>query len=96
MVKKKASSRPRKSKKTVDNSRLIRSLVSLVWIILAILGLFKFGLVGKTFDNIYRIFVGDSYPVLLIISIVVAAFIIATGRFPLLSPKRNFGFCLFI
>lgn len=92
MVKKKASSRPRKSKKTVDNSRLIRSLVSLVWIILAILGLFKFGLVGKTFDNIYRIFVGDSYPVLLIISIVVAAFIIATGRFPLLSPKRNFGF----
>lgn len=92
MVKKKASSRPRKSKKTVDNSRLIRSLVSLVWIILAILGLFKFGLVGKTFDNIYRIFVGDSYPVLLIISIVVAAFIIATGRLPLLSPKRNFGF----
>ncbi|WP_195701846.1 DNA translocase FtsK [Companilactobacillus futsaii] len=92
MVKKKASSRPRKSKKTVDNSRLIRSLVSLVWIILAILGLFKFGLVGKTFDNIYRIFVGDSYPVLLIISIVVAAFIIATGRFPLFSPKRNFGF----
>lgn len=92
MVKKKASSRPRKSKKTVDNSRLIRSLVSLVWIILAILGLFKFGLVGKTFDNLYRVFVGDSYPVLLIISIVVAAFIIATGRFPLLSPKRNFGF----
>ncbi|KRK93533.1 cell division DNA translocase FtsK [Companilactobacillus futsaii JCM 17355] len=63
-----------------------------MWIILAILGLFKFGLVGKTFDNIYRIFVGDSYPVLLIISIVVAAFIIATGRFPLFSPKRNFGF----
>lgn len=92
MVKKRASSTPRKRKNTVNNSRLIRSLVSLVWIILSILGLFKFGIVGKTFDNIYRIFVGDSYPVLLIISIFVGAFIIATGRIPVMTPKRNFGF----
>jgi len=91
MVKKRASSKPRKRKTTVNNSRLIRSLVSLVWIILSILGLFKFGLVGKTFDNIYRIFVGDSYPVLLIISIFAGAVIIATGRIPVMTPKRNFG-----
>lgn len=91
MVKKRASAKPRKSKNTVNNSRLIRSLVSLLWIILSILGLFKFGLVGKTFDNIYRIFVGDSYPVLLIISIFVGAVVIATGRIPVMTPKRNFG-----
>jgi len=92
MVKKRASSKPRKRKNTVNNSRLIRSLVSLVWIILSVLGLFKFGLVGKTFDNIYRMFVGDSYPVLLIISIFIGAVIIATGRIPVMTPKRNFGF----
>ncbi|TGD25096.1 DNA translocase FtsK [Companilactobacillus suantsaicola] len=91
MARKKATTKPRKRKTTTNNSRLIRSLVSLVWILLSILGLFKFGIVGKTFDNIYRIFVGDSYPVLLIISIFVAAFIIATGRIPLMTPKRNFG-----
>ncbi|WP_075887911.1 DNA translocase FtsK [Companilactobacillus crustorum] len=92
MVKKRATSKSRKRKKTVDNSRLIRSLFSLLWIILCILGLFKFGIVGKTFDNIYRILVGDSYPFLLIVSIVVAAFIIATGRIPVMTPKKNFGF----
>lgn len=92
MARKKASTTPRKRKKAVNNSRLIRSLVSLVWIILSILGLFKFGIVGKTFDNFYRIFVGDSYPVLLVISIFVAAFVIATGRIPVMTPKRNFGF----
>lgn len=91
MARKKATSKPRKRKKTTNNSRLIKSLISLVWIILSILGLFKFGIVGKTFDNIYRIFVGDSYPVLLIISIFVAAFVIATGRIPVMTPKRNFG-----
>ncbi|WP_338216435.1 DNA translocase FtsK [Companilactobacillus muriivasis] len=91
MVRKKASATPRKKKKTVNNSRLIRSLVSLLWIILSILGLFKFGIVGKTFDNLYRIFVGDSYPVLLIVSIFVGAVIIATGRIPVMTPKRNFG-----
>ncbi|WP_334352245.1 DNA translocase FtsK [Companilactobacillus sp. HBUAS56257] len=91
MARKKATTKPRKRKTTTNNSRLIRSLVSLVWILLSVLGLFKFGIVGKTFDNIYRIFVGDSYPVLLIISIFVAAFIIATGRIPMMTPKRNFG-----
>ncbi len=91
MARKKATTKPRKRKTTTNNSRLIRSLISLVWIILSILGLFKFGIVGKTFDNFYRIFVGDSYPVLLIISIFVGAFIIATGRIPVMTPKRNFG-----
>ncbi|CAJ1203840.1 DNA translocase FtsK [Companilactobacillus nantensis] len=91
MVRKKASATPRKRKKTVDNSRLIRSLVSLLWIILSVLGLFKFGIVGKTFDNLYRIFVGDSYPVLLIVSIFIGAVIIATGRIPVMTPKRSFG-----
>ncbi|MFC6176613.1 DNA translocase FtsK [Companilactobacillus huachuanensis] len=91
MVRKKASATPRKKKKTVNNSRLIRSLVSLLWIILSVLGLFKFGLVGKTFDNLYRILVGDSYPVLLIVSIFVGAVIIATGRIPVMTPKRSFG-----
>lgn len=91
MARKKASATPRKRKKTVDNSRLIRSLVSLLWIILSVLGLFKFGIVGKTFDNLYRIFVGDSYPVLLIVSIFVGAVIIATGRIPVMTPKRSFG-----
>ncbi|WP_259599789.1 hypothetical protein, partial [Clostridium botulinum] len=65
--------------------------VSLLWIILSVLGLFKFGIVGKTFDNLYRIFVGDSYPVLLIVSIFVGAVIIATGRIPVMTPKRSFG-----
>ncbi|PMD73276.1 DNA translocase FtsK [Companilactobacillus nuruki] len=92
MVRKKATTKPRKRKRTVDNSRLIRSLLSLLWIILSILGLFKFGLVGKTFDNLYRIFVGDSYPVLLLISIFVAAVIFASGHPPLMKLKRNFGF----
>ncbi|MQS75857.1 DNA translocase FtsK [Companilactobacillus halodurans] len=92
MVRKKASSKPRKRKKTVDNSRLIKSLISLVWIILSVLGLFKFGLVGKTFDNLYRILVGDSYQALLIISIFIGAVVIATGRIPVMTPKRNFGF----
>ncbi len=61
---------------------------------MSILGLFKFGIVGKTFDNLYRMLVGDSYPVLLIISIFVAAFVIATGRIPIMTPKRNFGLLL--
>ncbi|HIY92422.1 MAG TPA: DNA translocase FtsK [Candidatus Companilactobacillus pullicola] len=91
MARKKATTKPRKRKTTTDNSRLIRSLISLIWIILSILGLFKFGIVGKTFDNLYRMLVGDSYPVLLIISIFVAAFVIATGRIPMMTPKRNFG-----
>ena len=91
MARRKATTKPRKKKTTTNNSRLIRSLVSLLWIILSILGLFKFGIVGKSFDNFYRIFVGDSYPVLLLISIFVGAFIIATGRIPVMTPKRNFG-----
>lgn len=92
MARRKATTKPRKKTTTTNNSRLIRSLVSVAWIILSILGLFKFGIVGKSFDNFYRIFVGDSYPVLLIISMFIGAFIIATGRVPVMTPKRNFGF----
>ncbi|MFD1418371.1 DNA translocase FtsK [Companilactobacillus keshanensis] len=101
MARRKAKTTPRKTTKTKstrttkakknNNGRLIKSILSLFWIVLSFLGLFKFGMVGKFFDNVYRIFVGDSYPVLLIISIFIAVFIIATGRIPVMTPKRNFG-----
>ncbi|WP_125713740.1 DNA translocase FtsK [Companilactobacillus kedongensis] len=84
------STRTAKTKKN-NNGRLAKSILSLFWIVLSFLGLFKFGMVGKFFDNVYRIFVGDSYPALLIISIFIAVFIIATGRIPMMTPKRNFG-----
>ncbi|MFD1472869.1 DNA translocase FtsK [Companilactobacillus mishanensis] len=78
--------------KNVNNTRLFKSIFGLILIILSILGLFKLGIVGKFYDNIYRIFVGDSYQVLLIISIFTGAFLIATGKMPKMNPKRNFGF----
>ncbi|WP_125587729.1 DNA translocase FtsK [Companilactobacillus jidongensis] len=80
------------TKKKTNDSRLIRSVLGLLLIVLSVLGLFKFGIIGNFFDNIYRIFVGDSYPVMLIISIFAGAFLIATGRLPVMTPKRNFGF----
>ncbi|WP_334330203.1 DNA translocase FtsK [Companilactobacillus sp. HBUAS59699] len=80
------------TKKKNNDSRLIRSVLGLLLIVLSVLGLFKFGIIGNFFDNIYRIFVGDSYPVMLIISIFAGAFLIATGRLPVMTPKRNFGF----
>ncbi|WP_099974429.1 DNA translocase FtsK [Lactobacillus terrae] len=82
------------SKKTNQNERIVGSVVSLVFIVLSVLGLFQFGLVGRFFDNIYRIFVGDSYPVLLIITIFASVFVIATGRFPMMNLKRNVGFLI--
>ncbi|WP_125565532.1 DNA translocase FtsK [Companilactobacillus insicii] len=80
------------TKRKNNDSRLIRFVLGLLLIVLSVLGLFKFGIIGNFFDNIYRIFVGDSYPVMLIISIFVGAFLIATGRLPVMTPKRNFGF----
>lgn len=83
----------RTSKKTlIDDVRLIKSIIGLVLIVFSILGLFQLGIVGKFFDNLYRIIVGDSYPVLLVISIFAGAFLIATGKLPKMNPKRNFGF----
>lgn len=97
MVKRKAKSTPTKrtrkaTTKNKSDSRLFRSIFGLLLIVLSVLGLFKFGIIGNFFDNIYRIFVGDSYPVMLVISIFVGAFLIATGRLPVMTPKRNFGF----
>ncbi|KRK64902.1 cell division DNA translocase FtsK [Companilactobacillus tucceti DSM 20183] len=101
MARRKAKTTPRKTtakstrttkKKKNDNGRLVKSIISLIWIVLSVLGLFKFGMVGSFFDNVYRIFVGDSYPALILISIFIGVFIIATGRVPVMTPKRNFGF----
>ncbi|APX72295.1 DNA translocase FtsK [Companilactobacillus allii] len=97
MVKRKAKSTPTKrtrkaTPKNKSDSRLFRSIFGLLLIVLSVLGLFKFGIIGNFFDNIYRIFVGDSYPIMLIVSIFVGAFLIATGRLPVMTPKRNFGF----
>lgn len=100
MARRKAKTTPRKTtakstrttkKKKNDNGRLVKSIISLIWIVLSVLGLFKFGMVGSFFDNVYRIFVGDSYPALILISIFIGVFIIATGRIPVMTPKRNFG-----
>lgn len=89
-----ASKRPRRKtkKNSVDNSRLIKSVIGLALIIFSILGLFRLGIVGKFYDNLYRIVVGDSYPFMLIVSIFAGAFLIATGKLPRMNPKRNFGF----
>ncbi|MCH4008817.1 DNA translocase FtsK [Companilactobacillus sp.] len=87
------TTRKRTTKKNkVDNVRLIKSLVGLGLIIFSVLGLFKLGIVGKFYDNLYRIVVGDSYQFLLLVSIFAGAFLIATGKLPKMNPKRNFGF----
>ncbi|AKP68486.1 cell division protein FtsK [Companilactobacillus ginsenosidimutans] len=72
--------------------RLIKSVIGLALIIFSVLGLFQLGIVGKFYDNIYRIFVGDSYLFMLLVSIFAGAFLIATGKLPKMNPKRNFGF----
>lgn len=98
MARRKSATTPKKSprkntkKNSVDNVRLAKSLIGLGLIVFSILGLFKLGIVGKFYDNLYRIFVGDSYQFLLLISIFAGAFLIATGQLPKMSPKRNFGF----
>ena len=98
MARRKTTKTPSKSprrktkKKNVDNVRLIKSLIGLGLIVFSILGLFQLGIVGKFYDNIYRIFVGDSYQFLLLISIFAGAFLIGTGKLPKMNPKRNFGF----
>ncbi|WP_125771603.1 DNA translocase FtsK [Companilactobacillus furfuricola] len=98
MARRKSTTTPKKSprkntkKKSVDNVRLAKSLIGLGLIVFSILGLFKLGIVGKFYDNLYRIIVGDSYQFLLLISIFAGAFLIATGQLPKMNPKRNFGF----
>lgn len=59
----------RRTKKPARDERAIRGLSGLAIILLTLTGLFKLGILGTGVQDVFKILVGQSYPLLMVIVI---------------------------
>lgn len=85
------STRNTKSKK--KNSYLI-NIIGLFIVLISVLALFKFGIVGRFFADVYRLFVGNTFQVFATIFVIVGLAMFILGKVPRLGFKRYFGLFL--
>lgn len=91
---KRKSTRKRKKKTTrrkrkQTNSRL--NLVGLVFTLIAVFSIFRWGFLGNLLANTFRLFVGDTYLIAAAIFGMIGLYLLALGHFPDRIPPKRLG-----
>ncbi|MGR3741504.1 DNA translocase FtsK [Companilactobacillus sp. DQM5] len=81
----------KKSKKTAKNSNITINVIGAILVLISILALFKFGVVGKFFTNLYRLIVGDSFYLFALFLVFIGALLFAFGKLPKPPVKQMTG-----
>ncbi|WP_261806395.1 FtsK/SpoIIIE family DNA translocase [Lapidilactobacillus luobeiensis] len=92
---KKKTKRRKTAKRRRKNADLTMNIVGLVFVLLAILAIFRWGFLGNLFANTFRLFVGDTYLIAAVIFGMTGLYMLVLGHFPDRIPaKRLWGMIL--
>ncbi|MFR0610182.1 DNA translocase FtsK [Limosilactobacillus mucosae] len=85
----------RRSRKTARDERAIRSLSGLAIILLTLTGLFKLGILGTGVQDIFKVLVGQSYPLLMAIVILYSLGLTIYAQWPRFRKRWVWGMLIF-
>lgn len=84
----------KRKKKTIKkkvSEQTSERIFGAVFILIGILGFFNFGYLGSLIANLFRVLVGDSYKLLILIFGAFAVILLATGKYPKINIKKYLG-----
>lgn len=85
----------RRSRKPARDERAIRSLSGLAIILLTLTGLFKLGVLGAGVQDIFKVLVGQSYPLLMAIVILYSLGLTIYAQWPCFRKRWVWGMLIF-
>ncbi|QLI93981.1 DNA translocase FtsK [Limosilactobacillus mucosae] len=85
----------RRSRKPARDERAIRSLSGLAIILLTLTGLFKLGVLGAGVQDIFKVLVGQSYPLLMAIVILYSLGLTIYAQWPRFRKRWVWGMLIF-
>lgn len=85
----------RRSRKPARDERAIRSLSGLAIILLTLTGLFKLGVLGAGVQDIFKVLVGQSYPLLMAIVILYSLGLTIYAQWPRFRKRWVWGILIF-
>lgn len=85
----------RRSRKPARDERAIRSLSGLAIILLTLIGLFKLGVLGAGVQDIFKVLVGQSYPLLMAIVILYSLGLTIYAQWPRFRKRWVWGMLIF-
>lgn len=85
----------RRSRKPARDERAIRSLSGLAIILLTLTGLFKLGILGAGVQDIFKVLVGQSYPLLMAIVILYSLGLTIYAQWPRFRKRWGWGMLIF-
>ena len=85
----------RRSRKSARDERAIRSLSGLAIILLTLTGLFKLGILGAGVQDIFKVLVGQSYPLLMAIVILYSLGLTIYAQWPRFRKRWVWGMLIF-
>ena len=85
----------RRSRKPARDERAIRSLSGLAIILLTLTGLFKLGVLGAGMQDIFKVLVGQSYPLLMAIVILYSLGLTIYAQWPRFRKRWVWGMLIF-
>ena len=85
----------RRSRKPARDERAIRSLSGLAIILLTLTGLFKLGILGAGVQDIFKVLVGQSYPLLMAIVILYSLGLTIYAQWPRFRKRWVWGMLIF-
>lgn len=85
----------RRSRKPARDERAIRSLSGLTIILLTLTGLFKLGILGAGVQDIFKVLVGQSYPLLMVIVILYSLGLTIYAQWPRFRKRWVWGMLIF-
>lgn len=84
----------KRKKKTIKkkvSEQTSERIFGAIFILIGILGFFNFGYLGALIANLFRVLVGDSYKLLILIFSAFAVILLATAKYPKINLKKYFG-----
>lgn len=85
----------RRSRKPARDERAIRSLSGLAIILLTLTGLFKLGILGAGVQDVFKVLVGQSYPLLMAIVILYSLGLTIYAQWPRFRKRWVWGMLIF-
>jgi S-DNA-T family DNA segregation ATPase FtsK/SpoIIIE len=91
---KRTTAASKRRKTTTKNSPVTVNVIGLIFILLSLFAIFKWGFIGNQLANLIRVLVGDTYPFLAAILGLYGLFLLVAGHGPTVSGKRVAGVSL--
>lgn len=95
MAKRKASRRTKGQSTSAKQHRLINNLIGMIICLLLLVGLFDLGALGTLIQSLFKLLVGASYPLAIIIALIYSLGLALYAQWPRFRPRWIIGIIVF-